>query len=282
MEVKLAFSADSDDIFMFWALLNARIDTGMYDFVVERGDTQVLNERAARGDIDVIAVSIARYAAIANEYMLLPHGASVGRGYGPALVAKGPRSLESLRGARIGVPGLTTTAYWALRIVFPEFDPVVLPIVPFSRAFEAVANDEVDAALLIHEGRLTFEDAGLHMVADLGVLWTDATGMPLPLGGNAIARQLGSKHIEAISKLCRASIVYALTHRGEVMAALLSEEARADLSLSRERLDRYLAMYANEDTRATAPDVKVAIADLFTRARAAGLIENEVTLTFAP
>ncbi|WP_394844636.1 hypothetical protein LZC95_47225 [Pendulispora brunnea] len=283
MPIRLAFSPDSDDVFMFWALLEGRIDGEGLTFVAEREDTESLNQRAERGDVDVLAVSIARYATIAQDWLLLPHGASVGRGYGPVVVAREPRSIESLAGKRIGVPGLRTTAYLTLRLVGPVFEPVVVPIAPYSKAFEALRSGEVDAVLLIHEGRLTYEREGFHRVLELGEAWAAATGgLPLPLGGNAIRRGLGEVTIAKVSRLCRASIAWALEHREEMMASLLSAEKRTDLPLDRALLDRYLAMYANEDTREMKPDVVNAIRELYRRGVAAGLLPETARLELAP
>jgi len=283
MPIRLAFSPDSDDVFMFWALLAGRIDGEGLTFVAEREDTESLNQRAERGDVDVLAVSIARYATIAHDWLLLPHGASVGRGYGPVVVAREPRSIESLAGKRIGVPGLRTTAYLTLRLVGPAFEPVVVPIAPYSKAFEALRSGEVDAVLLIHEGRLTYEREGFHRVLELGEAWAAASGgLPLPLGGNAIRRGLGEETIAKVSRLCRASIAWALEHRDEMIASLLSAEKRTDLPLDRALLDRYLAMYANEDTREMKPDVVNAIRELYRRGVAAGLLPETARLELAP
>jgi 1,4-dihydroxy-6-naphthoate synthase len=273
MRIRIAFSPDSDDIFMFWALLSGRIDSEGLVFEAERADTETLNARAAAGELDVVAVSVARYAAIANDYLLLRHGMSVGRGYGPVVVAKTARELASLEGARIGVPGLRTTAYLVLRLLLPRFEPVVVPISPYARSFEAVRGGEVDAALLIHEGRLTYEREGFARVCDLGEGWAQLTGgLPLPLGGNAIRRGLGPELVAKVSRLCEASIAWALAHRSEAIDALLAAESRTDLALDRAMLDRYLAMYANGDTLAPPSDVERAIKELFTRAHAAGLL----------
>ena len=282
--IRLAFSPDSDDIFMFWPLLAGKIDTGDLRFTHERADTQALNARAAQGDVDVIAVSMARYAAIANDYLLLPHGASVGRGYGPIVVAsQAGRSLASFEGKTIGVPGLQTTAYLVLRLLLPRFEAKVIPITPYARIFDALRGGEIDAALLIHEGRLTFEREGFARVADVGQGWSTLTGgLPLPLGGNAIRRGLGSALVARVSQLCRASIAWALAHRDEVIDALLATESRADVGLDRPMLDRYLAMYANEDTREMPSDARTAVRELFTRARAAGLLDTDVRVDFAP
>ena len=281
--VRLAFSPDSDDLFMFWPLLAGKVDPEGLAFEATRADTETLNARVAAADLDVVAVSIARWPGIAKDYQLLPHGMSVGRGYGPVVVAPRARTLASLEGARIGVPGLRTTAAMTLRLVAPRFEPVVVPITPYARAFEALRAGEVDAALLIHEGRLTFEREGMALVADLGVAWAAATGgLPLPLGGNAIRRGLGAPLVAQVSRLCRASIAWALAHREETMSALLERETRTDLALDRAMLDRYLAMYANADTLDAAPDVRLAIDTLYARAHAAGLLDRAVTVDFAP
>jgi 1,4-dihydroxy-6-naphthoate synthase len=273
MRIRLAFSPDSDDIFMFWALLAGKIDREGLVFEAERADTETLNARAAAGELDVVAVSIARYPAIARDYLLLAHGMSVGRGYGPVVVAERARDLASLEGARIGVPGLRTTAYMVLRLLLPRFEPVVVPISPYARAFEAVRAGEVDAALLIHEGRLTYDREGFACVCDVGAAWAEATGgLPLPLGGNAIRRALGPELVAKVSRLCRTSIAWALDHRDEAMEGLLGRESRSDVGLDRALLDRYLAMYANADTLSPPDDVRCAIGELYARASAAGLL----------
>ena len=280
--IRLAFSPDSDDIFMFWPILAGKIDTEGLAFVHERRDTEALNALAEEGTVDVIAVSMAHYATLADRYLLLPHGASVGRGYGPVVVTRGPQSIESLRGKRIGVPGLRTTAYLALRLVLPEFEAVVVPISPYSRAFEAVRSGEVDAALLIHEGRLTYEREGFSMACDVGEAWLARTGLPLPLGGNVIRRGLGEPLIAKTSRVCRASIAWALENREAVMDALEREESRGDLAFDRGQLDRYLGMYANADTLDLPPDARLAVGLLLVEAERAGLVSHRVLPDFAP
>jgi 5,8-dihydroxy-2-naphthoate synthase len=280
--IRLAFSPDSDDLFMFWPLLAGKVDSEGLVFEAERADTEALNARAMAGDLDVVAVSIARWPSIADRYLLLAHGMSVGRGYGPIVVAESARDLASLQGARIGVPGLRTTAYMVLRLLLPEFEPVVVPITPYARAFEALRAREVDAALLIHEGRLTYEREGVARVCDLGQAWERATGgLPLALGGNAVRRALGPELVTKVSRLCRASIAWALSHRDETMRALLERESRADLALDRVLLDRYLAMYANADTLDAPLDVRLAIDELYTRAHAAGLLDHPARVELA-
>ncbi len=281
--IRIAFSPDSDDLFMFWALLAGKVDAEGLSFEPERADTEALNELAAAGQADVVAVSIARWPSIAHRYLLLPHGMSVGRGYGPALVAQRACDLGSLRGARIGVPGLRTTAYLVLRLLLPRFEPVVLPIAPYARVFEALRAGEVQAALLIHEGRLTFEREGLHCVCDIGHGWSEATkGLPLPLGANAIRRTLGTETIAQVSRILRRSIAWALSNREETMRALLERESRAGLHLDKTLLDRYLAMYANADTLDAPSDVRRAIELLYARASAAGLLDSVPSVDFAP
>lgn len=281
--LRLAFSPDSDDIFMFWALLNGKVDAGGLSFAAERADTETLNARAERGDADVVAVSIAQYARVAKDYLLLPHGMSVGRGYGPVLVSREPCELASLAGKRIGVPGLRTTAYLVLRLLLPDFEPVVVPIAPYARAFEVLRSGAIDAALLIHEGRLFYEREGTSKVVDIGEEWARQTGgLPLPLGGNAIRRGLGEALVTKTSDVCRASIRWAIDHADEVTRALLAEEKREDLALDRASLDRYLAMYANADTLDAPADVRRAIDVLFTRGSEAGVLPKDARADFAP
>lgn len=280
--IKLAFSPDSDDIFMFWPMLHGKVDTDGLEFTHERHDTEKLNRLAEDGTIDVCAVSIAHYATLADRYLLLPHGASVGRGYGPVVVSPQPRTLESLRGQRIGIPGKRTTAFLALRLLLDEFEAVVVPISPYARAFEAVRSGEVDAALLIHEGRLTYEREGFAKVCDVGEEWLARTGLPLPLGGNVIRRGLGDELVRRVSAVCRASIAWALEHRDEVMTALETEESRTDVRMSRALLDRYLAMYANADTLDLPADARQAVGKLLEEAHRVGLVPSVVRAELAP
>ena len=283
MRLSLAFSPDSDDLFMFWPLLRGKVDAGPYTFEHVRADTQQLNEAAKRGTYDVLAISIATYPHVRDRYLLLPHGGSVGRGYGPVVVASKPTALADLAGKRIGVPGLGTTAYLVLRTLLPDFEPVVLPISPFSRSFDAVRSGEVDAALLIHEGRLTYEREGLARVVDIGEGWAAATGgLPIPLGGNAIRRDLGDEVIRDVSSRLAESIRWALAHRDELMQALLDEEARPEVGLSRDLLDRYLAMYANDDTAGYPPDAREACERLVRDGVRLGIYSEGARIEWAP
>ncbi len=281
--IRLAFSPDSDDIFMFWPLLRGKIDTEGLVFEAERADTETLNRRAENGEVDVIAVSMGALPRISDKYLLLPHGASVGRGYGPVVVAEKAAPLSALEGKRVGIPGERTTAFLILRLLAPAFVPVVVPIDPYTRAFESLRNHEVDFALLIHEGRLTFEREGFVKVLDIGEAWAKETGgLPLPLGGNAIRRGLGDALIRKVSDLCRRSIAWSLAHREEVMEGLLREETRPGVSIDRALLDRYLDMYANEDTREMKEDARRAITEMFRRAQERGLVTSNFNPEFAP
>ena len=282
MPISLAYSVDADDAFMFHALVTGAIDTQGMTFSHQRGDTAWLNELARAGGADVVAISAGAYPAVADRYLLLPHGASVGRGFGPVVVSKRPLTLAELAGRRVAVPGLSTTAFFVLRLMQPAVVPVVVPIAPFSAVFEALERGEVDAAVLIHEGRLLFEQSGCVAVAELGQWWLGETGLPLPLGVNVIRRALGAPIIASVSQILRAAIVFALEHRDEVMRVLTAEQ-RGDAALEKTALlDRYLGMYANDDTRAMAPDVRQAIDVLFQRAAAAGLLPGSCAVEWAP
>ncbi len=267
---------------MFHALRAGAIDGGGLTFSHRRDHTAALNRLAIEGAADVVAVSLGVYPAIAARYQLLPHGASVGRGYGPVVVASRPLSPESLAGLRVGIPGATTTAWLVLRLLAPRAVGVEIPIAPFNRIFEALAAGEVDAALLIHEGRLLYPARGLHLVADLGVFWQERTGLPLPLGVNVIRRALGAPRVALVSDVLRRSIAWALAHRRE-MIALIAAEDRGDEALSDHALiDHYLNLYANGDTAAIADDARRAVEVLFTEARRAGLLAADTAIDWAP
>jgi 1,4-dihydroxy-6-naphthoate synthase len=283
MLLRLAFSPDSDDIFMFFPVLSGKIDTRGYTFEHVRADTETLNQRTAAGDLDISAISIAAYPSVARDYLLLPHGGSVGRGYGPVVVAREPIPLENLRGKSIAVPGPGTTAFLVLRMLLPEFRPVFIPIEPYDRVFRALRDGEVDAALLIHEGRLTYEREGFARIVDIGEAWSSLTqGLPLPLGGNAIRRALGAKAIGELSGILRDGIRYALTHRDELIDELLRAETRRSVNLDRAELDRYLAMYANADTLGYPDDARRAVDELFRRGRDAALLPASAQVEWAP
>jgi len=270
--IALAYSVDADDAFMFHALREGLVSSPAFAFSHRRADTAALNRVAISGDADVVAISACAYPLCASTYLMLPHGASVGRGFGPVVVARTALRPDELAGRRVGIPGLTTTAWMVLRLIEPRAIPVEIPIVPFGRIFDAVARDEVDAALVIHEGRLLYPERGLKLVVDLGVWWEANVALPLPLGVNVIRRSLGPVVIREVSALLRESIRYALTHRDEMIAALAAEE-RGDRALADPALvDHYLSLYANADTAEMPEDARRGIDALFARARAAGLM----------
>lgn len=292
--LRLAFSPDADDLFMFWPLLSGKVEAPGLAFEHERVETEALNARAEAADApDVCAVSIAHVPAIADRYLLLPHGASIGRGYGPVVVAregaskKTPHTVVDLSGARVAVPGLRTTAHLVLRLLVHEatggsYEAVPIPIVPFRRVFDALERGEVDAALLIHEGRLTWkDDPALHSVVEIGEGWQQLTGLPLPLGGNVIRRDLGDETIRAVSDACRRSIAWSLQHRDQVIDAIIASGARDDAKISRARLDQYLGMYANQDSATFEDDAVKAVRELVARGTRAGFLAG-ARVDFAP
>lgn len=271
--IRLVVSPDADDLFMVRALLEGAIDTGPYRFEIERAPTDALNAMASGDEtLDVVAISIAHYPRVAERYLLLPHGGSVGDGYGPVVVGREPGTLDDLHQARLAIPGTTTTAWLVLRLLLGPFrapEAIVVPIAPHERVFEALERGDVDYALLIHEGRLTFRDRGLHAVVDLGAAWAARTGGPLPLGGNAIRRSLGPTVIRDVSALLRASIAHALDDREASIQWLLD---RGGALRTRDQVSEYLSMYANHRTLDYGEDGRAAIVALLTEAADAGLL----------
>lgn len=278
MRIRVACSPDADDLFMMRALMEGLIDPGGYAFEIDTAPTDALNRMASGADApEVCAISIAHLPRVNATYQLLPHGGSMGEGYGPVLITNEPMRAADLRGQRVAVPGLTTTAWATLRLMV-DVEPVVIPIVPYARVFEALRAGEVAAALIIHEGRLTFEDQGFHAIADLGVWWAEQTGgLPLPLGGNTIARRLGA-HIGPVSDVLRRSIAHALADRDAAIEWLL---ARGSALRTPAAMSRYLDMYANARTLDYGPDGRAAIQTFFARTAAAGILDP-VTVDFAP
>jgi 1,4-dihydroxy-6-naphthoate synthase len=269
----LGHSPDPDDAFMFYGLAQGLVPTGRYRFTHILQDIQTLNERARRGELDVTAISLHAYAHVLDRYALLPAGASMGDGYGPMVVA--PRALprERLSGLRIAVPGTLTTAYLALRLAIGQFDHVV---VAFDEILPRVAAGEFPAGLLIHEGQLTFAGAGLELCLDLGVWWKQETGLPLPLGANAIHKRHAPEQRAEISRIVTASICYGLEHREEALAHSL-QWARG---LDRKLADRFVGMYVNEWTLDYGEAGRAAIRLLLDRGHAAGLVPPVADLEF--
>jgi 1,4-dihydroxy-6-naphthoate synthase len=271
--IRVAHSPDSDDAFMFYALASGKIDTGGIEYVHELQDIQSLNQRALRGELEVSAVSIHAYAYLADRYALLPHGASMGDRYGPRLVARSPMDKSDVTGRRIAVPGLLTTAYLALRLYEPDFIPVPTP---FDQIEDVVAAGDVDLGLLIHEGQLTYQDRGLHLVTDLGQWWFEETGLPLPLGGNVVRKDLGPDLVRRISRHLRASIAYSLEHRG----AALDHAMRYARGLDRSKADTFVGMYVNDWTLDYGERGRTAVRELLARGTAAGIIDRPVEVEF--
>jgi 1,4-dihydroxy-6-naphthoate synthase len=274
--IRVAHSPDSDDAFMFYALASDKLDTGDLRYVHELSDIESLNQRARRAELEVTAVSIHAYAYIWRQYALLGSGSSMGDGYGPRLVATRERPGDprtALRGLRVAVPGLLTTAFLALKLYQPDVVPVV---VPFDAIEDAVHRGEVDVGLLIHEGQLTYGDAGLHLWADLGAWWLEDTGLPLPLGGNAVRRDLGASVIGQIARDLRASIVYALEHRQPALA----HARQFNRGIGDERTDTFVGMYVNQWTVDYGRRGREAVQKLLDRGHDAGVIPERVVVDF--
>lgn len=271
--IHVGHSPDSDDAFMFYALAEGLVDTGELAYQHELQDIETLNRRALRGELEVTAVSIHAYAYLADRYALLPSGSSMGDRYGPRLVARKASTLADARGKRIAVPGLLTTAYLALRLALPDFEPVV---VPFDEIEAAVLNGQVDCGLLIHEGQLTYSESGLALIADMGEWWFLKTGLPLPLGGNVVRKDLGPDLMATISRHLRASIDFALQHRD----GALNHAMRYARGLDRSKADTFVGMYVNDWTRDYGPRGRLAVRTLLERGVDAGIITQPVSVEF--
>ncbi len=279
ISIRVGHSPDPDDAFMFHALANGKIDTGPYEFHHELVDIETLNRRAFAGDLELTAVSLHAYAHLTDHYMLCPCGASMGDGYGPMVIAQHAFCTSDLRQLTIAVPGTLTTAYLALRLCLgADFKYV---IVPFDEIIAAVVAGEfegqqIDAGLIIHEGQLTYADRGLTLIVDTGKWWQDTTGLPLPLGANAIRRDLGTAVIADVNRLLKQSIQYALGHRDEALQYAL----RYGRDLDRARADRFVGMYVNDWTLDFGPRGREAVRTLLARGHAAGVIEKLVVPEF--
>jgi len=274
--IHVAHSPDSDDAFMFYALAEGKIDTGDLRYAHELADIESLNRRARRAELEVSAVSIHAYAHIADRYALLASGSSMGDGYGPRLVAttSPPAGLPgSLAGLRIGIPGTLTTAYLALKLFQPDFEEVVLG---FDEIEDAVADGRVDVGLVIHEGQLTYAERGFHLWGDLGAWWMDETGLPLPLGGNVVRRDLGPETIGQIARDLKASIEYGLAHR----VPALSHAKQYNRGISDSQTDAFVGMYVNDWTVDYGERGREAVRLLLNRAWEAGLIPDRVEVEF--
>ena len=273
MLIRLGHSPDPDDAFMFWALAEERVDARGFEFEHVLRDIQTLNEWALEGQLEVTAISLHAYPFVQDRYVLLPHGASMGSGYGPVAVSREPLSKEDLREVEIVVPGTMTTAFLVLRLYLGDFRYRVLP---FDEILEAVRDGEADAGLLIHEGQLTYGAEGLRKVVDLGEWWLLETGLPLPLGVNVARRDLGDERLRDLSAVLAESISAGLEHRKEAMEYALQFGRGLDFALG----DRFVGMYVNELTQDYGDEGRAAVRELLRRGEAIGAFESPVHVDF--
>jgi 1,4-dihydroxy-6-naphthoate synthase len=271
--ITVGHSPDPDDAFMFFALAHDKLDTGDLAFRHELQDIETLNRRALRGELEVTAVSIHAYAHLLDKYALLPSGCSMGDRYGPMVVARKKIGVADLKRTKIAVPGTLTTAFLTLRLLAGEFP---YEVVPFDEIIDAVASGRFDAGLIIHEGQLTFQNQGLQLIADLGVWWQEKTGLPLPLGGNVVRRDLGPDTIRDISRLLKESIQYALAHRHDALAYALRYARDMDTKLA----DQFVGMYVNDWTLDYGERGRAAVRKLLEEGHKAGVIPNPVAVEF--
>ena len=274
--IHVAHSPDADDAFMFWAMAEGKIDTGGRRYVHELADIETLNRRALAGELEVTAASMHAYAHLADRYALLAHGASIGDRYGPRIVARTAPPSDprlGLAGRTVSIPGTLTTAWLALQLYQPDVRPIV---VPFDQIEDHVAAGKSDAGLLIHEGQLTYADRGLHLWADMGEWWHGETGLPLPLGGNVVRRDLGDELLRAVARDMKASIEYGLAHRAEAL-----RHAQAfSRGLDAIRTDQFIGMYVNDYTVDYGPTGRRAVVELLRRGHRAGLIPGPIDVAF--
>lgn len=271
--IQIAHSPDSDDAFMFYALATGKVETSEFEFVHVLQDIETLNQAARQGQYEITAVSIHAYAYLADRYALLNSGASMGEGYGPLLVSREILSSRDLAGKKVAVPGKWTSAFLALKLFEPNFQEKV---VAFDRILEAVLQEEVDAGLVIHEGQLSYRDLGLRKVLDLGEWWQQSTGLPLPLGGNVVRRDLGEETISRISEILTRSIRYALSHRDEALEYSLQFGRGLDASQG----DRFVSMYVNERTLDYGEEGRKAVQLFLDRGFESQLIPHRVVVDF--
>ena len=273
IELKLAHSPDSDDAFMFYALATKRLRTRKFKFTHVLEDIETLNQKANDEVYDITALSFHAYAYLADRYVLLPSGASFGDRYGPIVVAKRPLRANGLKKKRIAVPGKRTTAYLVLQIYEPEFEAV---FTPFDRILETVSRGDADAGVVIHEGQLTFAREGLKKIVDLGEWWHQETGLPLPLGGNAIRRALDPAVRQKVAKLLHDSIRYSLDHREEALAYALQFARGLDTATA----DQFVSMYVNDWTLDYGERGRLAVQTLLDRGFEKGVLPNSVRAEF--
>ena len=277
--IRVGHSPDPDDAFMFYALANNRIETGDYAFTHELVDIETLNRRAFQAQLELTAVSIHAYAFLHDKYLLCTCGASMGDGYGPMVVAREPMTLEQLRGKTIAVPGKLTSAYLALRLCLGT--DFACAEVPFDEIIPAVVDGEfegqpIEAGLIIHEGQLTFGDHQLQLVVDLGVWWKEKTGLPLPLGANAVRKDLGPETVREIQRLLKESIEYGLSHREDALRYAL----KYGRDLNESQADQFVGMYVNDWTLDFGPRGRGAVSEFLAQGHAAGVLPELIVPEF--
>jgi len=272
-EIVCAHSPDSDDAYMFYALATRKVRSPLVEFRHVLDDIQTLNQKAREGVYELTAISYHAYPFVADKYFLMASGSSVGDGYGPTLVALRPLSVGELSGKRIAVPGKLTTAYLALRLMMPDFEPVV---VPFDKILDAVRDKAADAGLVIHEAQLTYARGGYYSVADLGRWWKDTYNLPLPLGANALRRDLSSAIRSECCRMMRESIQYAIDHRDESLAYAMQFARDMEKPLA----ERFVGMYVNHHTVDCGEDVPQAAQKLLDLGHEAGLIPHRTPVEF--
>ena len=275
--IRLGHSPDPDDAFMFYALAKDMIPTDGFRFEHELNDIETLNRWAVEGRLEVTAISVHAYAYLADKYRLLPHGASMGEQYGPIVVSREPMSVADLAGKKIAVPGLWTSAYLELQLAIGKVANPIL--VPFDEILNTVERGEADAGLVIHEGQLTYQKQGLQLVLDLGEWWHELTGgLPLPLGANAVRRDLGEETMVRLSKVLHDSIKFGLDHRADA----LEYAGGFGRGLNDDLTDRFVGMYVNDRTLDYGDEGRAAVAELLDRAAAAELIPAAVPVDWVP
>lgn len=271
--ITIAHSPDSDDAFMFYALAKDKLHTGGLVVKQVLKDIQSLNVDAINETYEVSAISFAAYPQVAHNYALMPCGASIGFKYGPMIVARKPMTKEELQKAKVAIPGKLTSAYLYLQIYQPGLDVVEMP---FDTILDAVKEGKVDAGLIIHEGQLTYGQMGLTKIVDLGQWWFDLTGLPLPLGGNIVRKDLGMDTMKQVTKLLKDAIVHALEHRQEALEYALTFARDMDPKLA----DKFVGMYVNEFTVDYGDQGRKALTKLFEMAYEKGIIKEPVKLEF--
>jgi 1,4-dihydroxy-6-naphthoate synthase len=271
--IEVGHSPDADDAFMFYAVTAGKIETGDLEFRHVLQDIETLNRWAMEAKLPVTALSLHAYAYVADKYALLPHGASMGRRYGPIVVSRKPLDMDALRRETIAVPGTLTTAFLTLRVCLGEFPYAVLP---FDEILDAVVTGRYSAGVIIHEGQLTYADHGLVKSLDLGAWWHDQTGLPLPLGVNAVRRDLGEPRMREIAHLLQASIEYALAHRQEALAYAMDFARGMDPSST----DIFVGMYVNELTLAYGQEGREAVETLLRWGFEKGVLPQQVKILF--